>query len=167
MDRLRKRDIDLAILRLSLSIRTRTCRRRRCSTRQLCVIASQDHPLAERASLTWPDLLQQRWVMPPADCYFFEHVLRTLTKTRPAFAGARGFESFSINIQFGMVMHGSMLCFGMRSQVDFAPGKNRLVRLPFELPSIPRPVGASLSAREPNPLARQLVGHIRRLAAAP
>ena len=38
------------------------------------------------------------------------------------------------SIQFGMVLHAGMLCFGMRSQIIFAPGKEFLVRLPFELP---------------------------------
>jgi len=164
VDRLRKRDIELAILRLSLFDLDEDLQVATLFDEQLCVIASKDHPLAARATLTWPELLEQRWVMPPADCYFFEHLLRTLTKLDLP-VPRQVVESFSINVQFGMVMHGSMLSFGMRSQVDFAPGKNQLVRLPFELPSTPRPVGAvSLRAHAPSPLASQLVGHIRSMA---
>jgi hypothetical protein len=74
-------------------------------------------------------------------------------------------EAFSIHIQFGMVLHAGMLSFGMRSQVEFAPGKHFLVRLPFEIPSPASLVAAvSLSSHAPSPLARQLIGHIRDLA---
>jgi DNA-binding transcriptional LysR family regulator len=164
VDRLRKRDIELAILRLALFDPDEDLQVAPLFDEQLCVIASKNHPLATRDTLTWPELLAERWVMPPADCYFFEHVLRTLNKLDLA-VPRQMVESFSINIQFGMVMHGSMLSFGMRSQVEFAPGKNQLVRLPFDLPSIPRPVGAvSLRGHAPGPLASQLVGHIRNLA---
>jgi DNA-binding transcriptional LysR family regulator len=167
VDRLRKRDIELAILRLSLFDLDEDLQVAALFDEQLCVIASKNHPLAARPTLTWPELLAERWVMPPADCYFFEHLLRTLTKLDLP-VPRQVVESFSINIQFGMVMHGSMLSFGMRSEVEFAPGKNQLVRLPFELPSVPRPVGAvSLRAHAPSPLATQLVGHIRSLAAPP
>ena len=59
-----------------------------------------------------------------------------------------------------------MLCFGMRSQISFAPGKEFLVRLPFELPVSSSIVGAvSLKSHEPSPLAQQLIAHIRALAA--
>jgi len=57
------------------------------------------------------------------------------------------------------------LCFGMRSQIEFAPGKEFLVRLPFDLPISTSAVGAvSLKSHAPSPLAQQLVGHIRTLA---
>jgi hypothetical protein len=77
-------------------------------------------------------------------------------------------EAFSIHIQFGMALHAGMLSFGMRSQVEFAPGKEFLVRLPFELPSPPSLVAAvSLRSHQPGPLAQQLIGHIRALAGTP
>jgi len=132
----------------------------------LCVIAGRDHPLATRTHVGWAELLEQRWVMPPPDCYFFEHILRTLDKLDLPLP-RHTVESFAINIQFGMAMHGGMLSFGLRSQVAFAPGKEFLVRLPVDLPSSARAVGAvTLGAYEPSPLAQQLVGHIRSLAQA-
>ena len=56
--------------------------------------------------------------------------------------------------------------FGMRSQIDFAPGKGHVVRLPFDLPVVGTDVSAvMLASHEPSPLARQLLGHIRDLVA--
>ena len=165
-DRLRKRDIELAILRLSLLDPGDDLQVTTLFEEKLCVVASKDHPLAARKHLTWPELLEERWVMPPPDCIFFEHVLRTLGELGLALP-RHVVESFSIHIQYGMVLHGAMLSFGMRSQFEFAPDKNLLVRLPVELPSIARAVGAvTLRSHELSPLAQQLVGHIRGLATA-
>ena len=45
-----------------------------------------------------------------------------------------------------------MLSFGMRSQISFAPGKEFLVRLPFELPISSSIVGAvTLKSHELEP----------------
>jgi hypothetical protein len=102
--------------------------------------------------------------MPPADCYFYEHVLRTLDRAGLPMP-KHVIESFSINIQFGMTLHAGMLSFGMRSQVEFAPGKALLVRLPIELPAPTTMVAAvSLRSHAPSPLAEQLVAHVRALA---
>ena len=61
-----------------------------------------------------------------------------------------------------MVLHGGMLSFGMRSQFEFAPGKNLLVRLPFELTQTRTAVSAvTMRSREPTPLAQQFIAHIR------
>jgi DNA-binding transcriptional LysR family regulator len=164
VDRLRKRDIELAILRLSLVDAGKDMQVAALFDEKLCVVANKDHPLARRTHLTWPQLLEERWVMPPADCFFFEHVFRTLDKLDMEMP-RHVVEAFSIHIQFGMVLHAGMLCFGMRSQIEFAPGKEFLVRLPFDLPISTSAVGAvSLKSHAPSPLAQQLVGHIRTLA---
>jgi DNA-binding transcriptional LysR family regulator len=164
MDRLLKRDIEVAILRLALIDPGDDMRVDRLFDERLCVIAAKEHPLAALPQLTWPQLLRERWVMPPADCIFYEHVLRTLDRAGLPMP-RHVIEAFSIHIQFGMVLHAGMLSFGMRSQVDFAPGKQFLVRLPFELPSPASRVAAvSLRSHAPSPLAQQLIGHIRALA---
>ena len=164
MERLFKRDIELAILRLALVDPGEDMRVDRLFDERLCVVAAREHRLAAHPRLTWPQLLQERWVMPPADCIFYEHVLRTLDRARLPMP-RHVVEAFSIHIQFGMVLHAGMLSFGMRSQVEFAPGKHFLVRLPFELPSPASLVAAvSLRSHAPSPLAQQLVGHIRDLA---
>ena len=71
--------------------------------------------------------------MPPADCYFYGHVQRTLDRLGMAMP-QHVVESYSIQMQFSMVLHAGLLGFGMRSQIEFAPGKEFLVRLPFDLP---------------------------------
>ena len=164
IDRLRRRDIEVAILRMALIEADDDLEVTPLFDERLCVIARQDHPLASRQNVSWPELLQQRWVMPPADCYFYEHVLRTLHQLdlpMPRYT----VEAMSIHVQFGMVLHAGLLSFGMRSQVSFAPGKEFLVRLPYELPVRSHPVAAlTLKSHEPSPLARQLITHIQALA---
>jgi len=163
VDRLRKRDIDVAILRLSLLDLDEDLEAATLFEEKLCVVAGQDHPLASRAALTWPELLEQRWIMPPADCIFYEHVLRTLNQ-----AGLdlprRTIESFEVGVQYAMVVYGGMLSFGLRSPIEFAPGRQPVMRLPFELQSQPKPVSAvSLKRRQLSPLAQQLTERIRAL----
>jgi len=167
LERLRKGDIELAILRLALLDLGRDLQVAPLFEEKLCVVANREHALAKRDHLTWPELLAERWVMPPPDCLFAEYVQRTLDAAGLEMPH-RIVESFSINIQFGMVLHGGMLAFGMRSEHDFSPGKVLLQRLPFELPSVGRAVAAvSLKSHEPSPLAQQLIGHVRDLTQAP
>ena len=164
IDRLRKRDIELAILRLSLLDLGPDLQVATLFEESLCVLASRDHPLAGRSRLTWPELLKQRWVLPPPNCIFFEHVLRTLEALGLELPRPTA-EAYSIHVQLGMALHGGMVGFGMRPPIEFSPDTNMLVRLPFELPSPARAVAAvTLRSHEPSPLAQQLIGHIRDLA---
>ena len=165
LDRLRKRDIEVAILRLSLVEPGDDMQVAPLFDEKLCVVAANDHPLASRTRLNWPELLEQRWVMPPADCYFYGHVQRTLARLGLRMP-RQMIETYSVQMQFSLVLHAGMLGFGMRSQIVFAPGKEFLVRLPFDLPVEGSIVGAvTLKSHEPSPLSRQLIEHIRDLAA--
>jgi len=167
LDRLRKRDIEVAILRMSLVDASGDMQVDTLFDEKLCVVAARDHALASRTRLNWPELLEQRWVMPPADCYFYEHVQRTLDRLGMRMP-RQMVETASIQMQFNLVLHAGMLGFGMRSQISFAPGKDFLVRLPFDLPIEGSGVAAvTLKSHEPSPLARQLIAHIRDLAAEP
>ena len=163
LDRLRKRDIEVAILRLALVEPGGDTQALPLFSEKLCVIAAKNHPLAARHNLQWPELLQQRWVMSPADCFFYEHVQRSLERLDMPMP-QHVVEALSIHVQFGLVLHAGMLSFGMRSQVNFAPGKEFLVRLPFDLPVAGSDVSAvMLKSHAPSPLAQQLVAHIRDL----
>jgi DNA-binding transcriptional LysR family regulator len=167
LDRLRKRDIELAFLRLALVDPEDDLRVDRIFDEQLCVLAARTHPLAARGELQWAELLQQRWVLPPADCYFYGHVQRSLDRLQMPMP-KHAVEAMSIQLQFSMVLHAGMLGFGMRSQASFAPGKEFIVRLPFELPLTTTVVAAvSLASHEPSPLARLLLGHVRALVPQP
>jgi DNA-binding transcriptional LysR family regulator len=163
LDRLRKRDIEVAILRLSLVEPGDDMQVAPLFDERLCVVASKDHPLASRTLLNWPELLEQRWVMPPADCNFYHHVQRTLDRLGMRMPAQR-IETYSVQMQFSMVLHAGVLGFGMRSQISFAPGKEFLVRLPFELPIEGSLVAAvSLKSHALSPPAQQLIAHIRAL----
>ena len=167
LDRLRKRDIELAILRMALLDQDDEMRFDRFFDEKLCVLAARDHPLAAREQLDWPELLQADWVLPPADCIFYEHMRRTLLEVGLEMPRVV-VEAYSVHHQYTMALHGGMLAFGMRSQFEFAPEKALLRRLAYEFPTPVRSVGAmSLRAHELSPLARQLIGHIRHLAPPP
>jgi DNA-binding transcriptional LysR family regulator len=164
VDRLRKRDIEVAILRLALVEPPEDMQAQTLFDERLCVVARREHPLASRRNLSWPELLQHRWVMPPADCVFYEHLWRTLHKLDLAMP-AHAVEAMSIHIQFAMVLHAGLLSFGMRSQIDFAPGKDFLVRLPFELAASSSAVAAlSLKSHALSPLAQQMIRQVQLLA---
>lgn len=166
LERLRKRDIELAILRPTLVEPDGDLRVDRLFDEQPCVVAAKTHPLASRSPLQWSGLLQQRWVLPPADCFFYDHVKRSLDRLhmrmpKPAV------EAMSIQLQLSLVLHAGMLSFGMCSQTRFASGKELVVRLPFELPVTSTVLAAvSLKTHELSPLARQFVGQIQTLVNA-
>ena len=165
LDRLRRRDIEVAILRLSLIETGTDMQVIKLFDEQLCVVAAADHPIVTRRALTWTDLLQQRWVLSPADCAFYLHVQRTLEPLGLPMP-SHAVEALSIQLQFNLVMHADMLGFGMRSQIDFAPGKGHVVRVPFDLAGSATDVSAvMLATHEPSPLASQLIAHIHDLAA--
>jgi DNA-binding transcriptional LysR family regulator len=165
LDRLRKRDIEIAILRMALVDAGDDMQAEPLFSEKLCVIANKAHPLAARRSLQWAELQPHRWVMPPADCFFYEHVQRTLDRLDMPMPH-HVVEAMSIPLQFGLVLHAGMLSFGMRSQINFAPGKEFLVRLPFDLPVPGSHVCAvMLKSHAPSPLALQLLAHIHDLVA--
>ena len=165
-ERLRKREIELAIFRSALFNVGDDLRVDALFEERLCVLASKDHPLANRQRVTWQDLQEHPWVMPPADSFFFHYVRRSLDQLGIALP-RHVVESISIPFQYGMVLHGSMLSFGLRSQLAFSPHKNFLVQLPVDLPPITGTVGAiTLRARDPSPLVLRLVATIRALIAS-
>lgn len=160
IDRLRKRDIEVAIMRLSLVEPPDDTRLIKLFDERLCVVAAADHPLARRRNLKWPELMAQRWVLSPADCSFYLYVQRTLAKAGLQMP-THVVEAMSIQLQFNLIMHAGMLGFGLRSQIDFAPGKGSVVRLPVELPADASGVCAVLRAGHQScPLALQLIDHI-------
>jgi DNA-binding transcriptional LysR family regulator len=160
IDRLRKRDIEVAIMRLSLVEPPDDTRLIKLFDERLCVVAAADHPLARRRNLKWPELMAQRWVLSPADFSFYLYVQRTLAKAGLQMP-THAVEAMSIQLQFNLIMHAGMLGFGLRSQLDFAPGKGSVVRLPVELPADASGVCAVLrAAHQTCPLALQLIDHI-------
>lgn len=166
MDRLRKRDIEVAILRLALIEPGEDTQVTRLFDERLCVIARNEHRLATRKRLLWPELLGERWVLPPVDCSFYQHLHTTLVRAGLEMPHHM-IETISVPLQFSMVLHAGMLGFGMRSQIEFAPGKEFLVRLPFDIQTPEKAVSAvTLKSHVPSPLAQQLIGHIHQLANA-
>jgi DNA-binding transcriptional LysR family regulator len=165
-ERLRRREIELAIFRSALFNPGEDLRVEPLFDEKLCVLASKDHPLAGKTRVSWSELRAYPWVLPPEDSLFLHHVRRTLNQLGMELP-RHAVESISVNFQYGMVLHGSMVSFGLRSQFDFAPHRDFLVQLPVELPPVIGSVDAvTLGARQPSPVALQLVGAIRRLLAA-
>jgi DNA-binding transcriptional LysR family regulator len=165
-DLLRKRSIDLAIVRLAQFPAADDLRIDALFEETLCVLAGRSHPLASRLRVTWKDLEDEPWVLPPADSLFLQNVRRALDKLDLPLP-RHSVESASIHIQYGMVLHGALLSFGSRSQVAVSPVRDFLVRLPVDLPPVTGTIASvTLRAREQRPLANQLMEQIRRLASA-
>lgn len=163
-DRLRRREIEVAVLRIALFNPGPDMKVTPLFEERLCVLASRDHPLASRKRLAWSDVIGQRWVMPPADSYFFDHIRRMLLSNHLSLP-RHVVESLSIHVQYAMVLHGGMLSFGLRSRIAITPGKDLLVQLPIELPAFSGTVAAvTLRERQTDPLAEQLIQHIRAMA---
>ncbi|WP_263555823.1 LysR family transcriptional regulator [Paucibacter sp. B2R-40] len=161
LERLRRGDIELALLRLSLFELDVDLQAQTLFEECLMVLAGNDHPLTKRKQLTWPELLEQRWVLPPPDCVFYEFVLRSLAELGLAMPRA-AVEAYSVPVQVGLTQHGGMLSFGMRSRFEFGDQRHRLARLSIELPCAAKPVAAVwLRAREASPLAQQLLEHVQ------
>ncbi len=161
LERLRKGDIEMALLRLSLFQLDSDLQAQSLFEERLMVMAGADHPLLKRKDLSWPELLEQRWVLPPPDCVFYEFVLRSLAELGLAMPRA-AVEAYSVPVQVGLTQHGGMLSFGMRSRFEFGDQRYRLARLHIDLACSAKPVVAvRLSARDASPLALQLLEHIR------
>ena len=164
-ERLRKREIELAIFRSALFRPGDDLQVEVLFDEKLCVMASKDHPLAARQRITWRELLDHPWVFPPADSFFLNHVRRTLDQLGLPLP-RHVVESISIGFQYSMVLHGSMLSFGLRSQFSFSPQTNLLVQLPVDIPPITGSVcAATLRSRQGSPLAHRIVEEIRALVA--
>ncbi|MCV2360059.1 LysR family transcriptional regulator [Paucibacter sp. TC2R-5] len=161
LERLRRGDIELALLRLSLFELDVDLQAQTLFEERLMVMAGADHPLAKRQSLCWPELLEQRWVLPPPDCVFYEFVLRSLAEQGLAMPRA-AVEAYSVPVQVGLAQHGGMLSFGMRSRFEFGDKRYRLSRLAINLHCAEKPVAAVwIRARELSPLAQQLLEHVQ------
>jgi DNA-binding transcriptional LysR family regulator len=162
-ERLRKREIELALFRSALFSPGDDLQLDVLFDERLCVLAGKDHPLAARKHIAWPELLEHPWVLPPADSFFLHHVRRSLDQLGLALP-RHVVESISIGFQHGMVLHGSMLSFGLRSPFTFSPHGNALVQLPVDIPSITGSVCiATLRSRQMSPLAHRVVAELRAL----
>jgi DNA-binding transcriptional LysR family regulator len=166
-ERLRKREIELALFRSALFSPGDDLQVDVLFEERLCVLAGKDHPLAARKRISWRELLEHPWVLPPADSFFLHHVRRSLDQLGLELP-RHVVESISIGFQYGMVLHGSMLSFGLRSQFIFSPHGNPLVQLPVDIPSITGSVCvATLRSRQMSPLAQRIVEELRALVLAP
>ena len=165
-DRLRNREIDLAIVRLLQFPSAEDLHAEVLFEETLCVLASRDHPLAKRPRLDWHEVVDERWVMPPADSFFSPIVRRALERADLP-VPRNVVESASIHIQYAMVLHGGMLSFGSRPDPLPPMSRDLLVRLPIALPPVKGEIAVvTLRGRARQPLAQQLIDTIRTQAAA-
>ncbi len=160
-ERLRKREVDVAIVRENQFPLADDLRSELLFEETLCVLAARSHRLAKRPQVAWDELLGERWVMPPQDSYFIPVVRRALDHLNVQLP-RNVVEAASIHVQYAMVLHGSMLSFGSRPETIPEHARELLVRLPVRLPAITTTIGAvSLRDRAKKPLADRLVETIR------
>ena len=164
---LKAREIDLFISRLPAHAMDDELQYKVIYEDTICAIASRTHPLASRKRIRYPEIVTERWVMPPEGTFFFEHIQRVLE--------AGGFnmprhslKTMSIPVIYGMVAAGQFLAFAARSQYHFTPMKPLLTALPIDLPAITAPIGVvTRKGRELNHIASGLVEQIRGLVRSP
>jgi DNA-binding transcriptional LysR family regulator len=161
IDRLRRGELDVALVRSMRAPDAEDLDVERLWDMMLCVYAARHHPLASRPVVSWAEACRYPWVRPPPDVPFrnaVERVLASAGLPMPPHA----VESGSVHMQYAMVLHGSMLSFGLRPDGRVAQSRDLLVRLPLALP----PVGAAIFAvtlrrRGTPPLAEQLIALVR------
>lgn len=164
-ERLRKREVDVAIVRENQFPAAEDLRSELLFEESLCVLAARTHPLARRLRVTWDELLEQRWVIPPQDSFFLPVVRRALDRMNLPLP-RNIVEAASIHIQYGMVLHGSMLSFGSRPETIPPQARELLVRLPVTLPKVTTTIAAvMLRGHARRPLADRLVETILKQAA--
>lgn len=163
-DLLRKREIDVALVILTLVPPNDDLDAHTLFEAQLYVMSARAHRLAAQPVVTWPEIQNELWVLPPASTFFATYVRRTLARANLEMP-RNCVESLSIHVQRAMTLHGGMLSFGSRSRQNVSPLHDLLVRLAFDLPPAVSAIGAlTLRGREPTPLAEQLLDEIRRLS---
>lgn len=160
-DLLRKREIDIAFVRLAHFPAADDLTIDVLFEETLFVLAHRQHELAASLRLTWSEVVDKPWVMPPTDSPFLQQVRRSFERADMALP-RHCVEAASISMQFGMVLHGSMLAFGMRRNDRALSLRDSLIRLPVPLPKMTGNIGAiTLRGREAPPLAVQLLDQIR------
>lgn len=165
-DMLRRRAIDVAFVRLAQFPAADDLRSEALFEQTLCVLASRTHRLASRLRLTWKEIEREQWVLPPQDSPFLQQVRRALDRADLPLP-RNCVESASITIQYGMVLHGSMLSFGLRNHAVMPQVKDVLVRLPVDLPAVTGTFGTvTLRNREERPVATHLLEEIRAITTA-
>ena len=164
-DLLRRREIDVAFVRLAQFPAAEDFRIVGLFEETLCVLASRSHRLASALELRWHEVADEPWVLPPTDSIFYQQLRRALERAELAMP-RHCVEAASIHVQHAMVLHGSMLSFGLRRGDATPYASDRLVRLPVALPPVTGTIGTvTLRGRDDQPLALRLVEHARAVTA--
>lgn len=163
---LKAREIDLFVARLAPIAADPELALRPLFEDSICVLASRAHPLAARKRVSWDDIANERWVVPPSSALSFDHVQRTLHKgglTMPRHV----VQSMAASVALGMVLQGNFLCFGTYLFHEFSGLKPLLTILKIELPKVQVAFGAvTLEGRDLNPLGLRLAALVTELADA-
>lgn len=131
----------------------------------LSAIVRAGHPLLDRPSLQWQDLLRYQWVLP-----------RQGTPTRTLFEGAiaaRGLtvpehviETSSLVMLRGLLLESDRVTILSRHQIRFDEQAGLLAALPFELRGTGRPIGLTLrKSGSLSPAAALFAEEVRKAAA--
>ena len=163
---LRERAIDLAILRVAglperyagtedLTIET-------LFKDEMLVVVGRDSPWARRRRVTFADLVEEQWILPPANTLTSEIVMQAfqqhgLGKPRV------GLVTFSIALRAKLVAEGRYVTVLPRSLLGHFPQGRSVSTLPMKLPEHEWPVVmATLKHRSLNPAARLFIDEVRR-----
>ena len=156
IDLLKARELDLFFSRLAPIVADPDLAYWPLFEDSICVLASRTHPLATRKRVTWDDIANERWVVPPSSALSFDHIQRTLHKGGLAMP-RHVVQSMAASVALGMVLEGNFLCFGTHLFHEFSVLEPLLTILKVDLPKVPVAFGSvTLKDRDLNPLGTRL-----------
>lgn len=127
----------------------------------LAVVASPNHPLANKPDVTIEDTLAYPWVAPPQTAPSGAYLFNKLRIQELPNSPVRIISS-SLVLLRGLLARGNYVSIASRRQIEVEESLGQLVRLPIELPESGRPIGLTFrSGWIPTPVQKRFLDIIR------
>ena len=128
---------------------------------ELSLVVRSGHPLQDKKTVDWPDLLDFEWILPRRGTptrELFEAAIESHNLTVPQHV----VETSSTVLLRGLLMETDHVTVLSRHQIFYEEKAGMLVALPFELPKTRRPIGITLRAHTSvAPAATLLIDDLR------
>jgi DNA-binding transcriptional LysR family regulator len=157
---LRERRVDFVVGRILQPLHDKDLTAEILFDDPLFVVAGRQNPLARKRSIKLADLIDQPWIMPPAETAggLIRQTFRDagLSPPEPVIV------SSSLSMYFELLNEGPLLAMMPRSVLVFAPARHTIKVLPVKLPIKSRPVGiVTLQGRTLSPAAQLFIQTVR------
>jgi DNA-binding transcriptional LysR family regulator len=157
---LRERRVDFVVGRILQPLHDKDLTAEILFDDPLFVVAGRQNPLARKRSIKLADLIDQPWIMPPAETAggLIRQTFRDagLSPPEPVIV------SSSLSMYFELLNEGPLLAMMPRSVLVFAPARHTIKVLPVKLPIKSCPVGiVTLQGRTLSPAAQLFIQTVR------